>query len=140
MKKVFFSAVLAGLMIQICAADEAYEKKYSKVVDEITKERPGLSSRDIEAASTPFSGEVSAHGATPSPAMDSNLTTGPVYELYATFNAKAKINDAWYKVGDKIDDYVLVAVTRGGATLKSNSNTLNLSLSKGQKNVSIKWK
>jgi hypothetical protein len=140
MKQLFFSAVLAGLIIQICAADEAYEKKYSKIVSEVQEKRPGLSTNDIEVVRTPFSGEISAHSEALAPAMDSNLTTGPVYELYAIFNAKAKINDNWYKVGDKIDDYVLVSVTRGGATLKSNSNTLNLSLSKGQNNVSIKWK
>lgn len=53
--------------------------------------------------------------------------TEQTYNLVAIINAKAMINDSWYKKDDKISKYTITEITKNRVTLKSGKKELVLS-------------
>ena len=112
------------------ASENAFETKHSENIAAITSARTGLSEKEVSSVKDMFEGQnlVVATAATENKSG---------YNLSAICGSKAKIDGIWYKVGDEIDGYTLNSVGFKGAVLKTDSQTLNLNLSKGSYNVII---
>ncbi len=66
-----------------------------------------------------------------SPAFSSGIRTEePVLDLVAVFNDKANINGRFYKIGDYISGYKIVAIKRKYVILKKGSKSIILPIVK----------
>lgn len=135
MIKYIFLA-LATVSLGFCA-DNGVER-YQNILKNLTEARTGLTQKEIENITNPFfKSEQASSSSQASP--DSNQTV-PKYRLYAIFNNKVKINNVWYKLNDKIDQYDIYKIKKSSVVLKNQAELLELNIIKGNQNVSIIYK
>lgn len=134
MNKFLISVFICTL---VCfGADEAFQKEYNDLINNITQPRAGLSEDQMNSVLDPFSMESQQ-------SIRSNNETdidSIVYKLSAVLADRAKINGRWYKLGDDIDAYKVDKISFSSVRLINQTEEINLKLtSKENKNVSISW-
>jgi len=104
-----------------------------KMVQEIKKERKGISLSTLESTGKPFIIKVPKK-------KESVKVNGVVkkvevvYTLKAILNKAAFIDGKWYKQGDKFGSYKVGHVSSDSVLLKSSNGNKKLSLKKRKKN------
>jgi len=104
-----------------------------KMVQEIKKERKGISLSTLESTGKPFIIKVPKK-------KESVKVNGVVkkvevvYTLKAILNKAAFIDGKWYKQGDKLGSYKVGHVSSDSVLLKSSNGNKKLSLKKRKKN------
>lgn len=133
MKKVLiFLFILSSCLV----ADDAFEKEYGVLMQNIQSSRSGLSKEELNSVRSPFVGvsEVSANS------INEDDGSGDSYRLYAIFNNRAKINGRWYKEGEAVDNsYKVGSIKLSGVSLINNAQVIELKLDRSAKNVVISW-
>jgi len=102
-----------------------------RMVNEIKKERTGVSLATLEATGKPFILKV------PKKKEKVNGVATKVeadYVLKAILNKAAFIDGKWYKQGDKLGSYKVGHVSTTSVVLKSSNGNKKLSLKKKKKN------
>lgn len=135
MNKFLISVFICTL---VCfGADEAFQKEYNDLINNITQPRAGLSEAQMNSVLDPFSMESQQFVKSKD---DSQNIESIVYKLSAVLANRAKINGRWYKQGDDIDAYKIDQINFSSVRLINNTEVINLKLtSKENKNVSISW-
>jgi hypothetical protein len=119
-----------------------------KQIDSIKPPREGISSTSISSLGDPFiflkkPVETATKGnpiASNSFVFKSEVKTAPALRLAAIMNDTALINGRWYKVGDTIHGYKLLAINTKSVNLRSKKTKLTLSTQSNSKNLKFKNK
>lgn len=110
-------------------------QEYDKMFQSINTPRKGLNETNINKLQDPFlvpKRSKIIH--------DDNASSGEALGLHAIFNDRAKINNKWYKVGEKVGDYTLKKIKASSVMLVNKDQNLELNITKGRNNVGIKIK
>ncbi|RAZ50026.1 hypothetical protein [Campylobacter hyointestinalis] len=127
---------LATMSLGFCE-DNSLER-YQNILKNLTEAKTGLTQKEIENITNPFFKSEQANSSLQA-SPDSNQTA-PRYRLYAIFNNKVKINNLWYKLNDKIDQYDIYKIKKSSVVLKNQEELLELNIIKGNQNVSITYR
>jgi hypothetical protein len=120
-----------------------------KQIDSIKPPRVGVSSSVISSLSDPFiflkkqatADNKSIAGPTNSYVLKSDVkAASPSLRLTAVMNDSALINGKWYKVGDTVHGYKLLAINMRSAKLASKKTKLTLTTQSDSKNLKFKNK
>jgi hypothetical protein len=119
-----------------------------KQIDSIKPPREGINSAAITSLNDPFiflkkPAETLTKGspiASNSFVFKSEVKTAPVLRLTAIMNDTALINGKWYKVGDTLHGYKLLAINTKSVNLRSKKTKLTLSTQSNSKNLKFKNK
>ncbi len=111
-------------------------KEYDKMFESINTPRKGLNETNINKLQDPFLIQKYSKKTI----SDDNASSSEVLGLHAIFNDRAKINNKWYKVGEKVGDYTLKKIKASSVMLVNKDQNLELNITKGRNNVGIKIK
>ncbi|MCI6988642.1 MAG: hypothetical protein MR902_03605 [Campylobacter sp.] len=130
MKKIVFS--LFALSLVLFGAEIIDRQHYDRIFNQLNAGRVGLSPEQIASLKNPFPMSLKK-----SISEDSNSTG---YTLYGIFANRAKINDAWYEIGDEFGGYELKEVKNKSVILQNDTQQIELKLNQGKKNVTVSYK
>lgn len=140
MKKISLLCIFCAIFAFGGSKEDAL-KHYDKLFESLSKQRQGLSDKQIKNSIDPFikiQPIVINSSENGEEAPQTSATPKPEYVLYAILNKRAKINNEWYNIGDQVKDYKLVSISKNSVNLsKSSKNFLKLELKKGNENVLI---
>jgi len=103
-----------------------------RMVNEIKKERTGVSLATLEATGKPFILKVPKKKEKVNGVVSTKVEAD--YVLKAILNKAAFIDGKWYKQGDKLGSYKVGHVSSDSVVLKSSNDNKKLSLKKKKKN------
>jgi hypothetical protein len=145
MKKLTIIVLASTLFLQAAESGKGHErialiKDYKMMFDRIGQQRVGAGRSDIESVRPPF---VRLHKAAREKVVvkkDGTKIAVKVksdYELQAIMSKRAKISGKWYRIGDKVDDYILATIQPNGVFLQNNEFKKRLTLRKKNEKISI---
>ncbi|MBU1928101.1 hypothetical protein KKG77_03785 [bacterium] len=144
MKKILIVSFVA--LVSVLSSNEL--AWVDKQIDSIKPPREGISSSAITSLSDPFiflkkPVETTTKGntaASNSYVFKSGVKTAPTLRLTAIMNDSALINGKWYKVGDTLHGYKLLAINTKSVNLRSKKTKLTLSTQSNSQNLKFKNK
>ena len=144
MKKIF----LITLVILVSALSANELAWVDKQIESIKPPREGLNSSVIASLSDPFIflqkkvlSDTKGAILPDSPfVLTSEVKTAPSFRLTAIMNNSALINGKWYKLGDTIEGYKLLAINSKSVNLASKKTKLTLSTQSSSTNLKFKNK
>ncbi len=146
MKKLTMIA-LAGTLTFLHAAESgkgheriALIKDYKMMFDRIGQQRVGAGRSDIESVRPPFvrlHKEAREKVVVKKDGTKIAVKVKSEYELQAIMSERAKISGKWYRIGDKVDDYILATIQPNGVFLQNNEFKKRLTLRKKNEKISI---
>ncbi|QKF92277.1 hypothetical protein [Campylobacter sp. CCUG 57310] len=112
-------------------------QEYDQIFQAINTPRKGLNDSNISKIPDPFLVQKS----TPK-IIDANSSEseGLTLSLHAIFGDRVKINNKWYKTGEKIGEYKVGKIKKSSVILASKEQNLELNITQGKNNVGIKIK
>lgn len=129
LKKILFSILIlfnlyvSNVFAKSSETQDMYE--YDNLFLEISDRRVGLEQNNILEVKNPFMIVQTTSK------NDSNATVSEItYTLYGIFGNKAKINNQWYQLNDKIGYYKLTKIKHNSVLLTSMSEKKELFLRK----------
>jgi len=129
-KQIFFTIFFILISNTfLLSSDRGIEKtkEFEKFFQDISKKRIGISGQNIDKVKNPFL-MISKNSVN----VDGNVTAIQeiVYTLNAIFDDKAKINDAWYKLNNKIGDFKLIKIKNKSVVIKNENSKQELFIRK----------
>ena len=116
---------------------ESQMEFYDKLFDSIEEQRVGLSYEELNSVKDPFAHVIVS---TPISTPNVELDDGANYILEAIINNKARIDNKWYVVNNKIDNYVVTKIDNGSVILSDDVKDIKLSINRQRGgNVLIKF-
>ncbi len=103
--------------------------EYEKLFTQINKKRIGVSNKKIDEIKNPFI-TISNSKANIQDSNQSASIKKPTYTLNAILNYKAKINEQWYKLDDKIGDFKLTNIERESVVIENRHSKKKLFMRK----------
>lgn len=111
-------------------------KVFDTIFESINKKRIGLTDKEISETKNPFIVETN----TTNQDDQTKRREKKTYRLEAILVDRAKINDNWHRLKDKIGVYVLVQIKDNSVILDNLGEKLELFLYRGSKSVKISTK
>ncbi len=112
-------------------------QEYDQMFKAINTPRKGLNDGNISKIPDPFLVQKS----TPKTIDENGSETGSsTLSLHAIFGDRVKINNKWYKTGEKIGEYKVGKIKKSSVILASKEQNLELNITQGKNNVGIKIK
>jgi hypothetical protein len=144
MKKILLVSFVT-LISTLCSDELAW---VDQQIESIKPPREGVSSSVIASLGDPFiflkkvvpADVKNIPVATSSLVYKSDVKVTPSLQLTAIMNDTALINGEWYKVGDTVHGYKIVAVKMKSVNLVSKKTKLTLSTHSNSKNLKFKNK
>lgn len=127
--KSLIAIIVCSLFLNTNLSAKGNTQEYDKLFNEIATKRIGADEKKLDLISNPFLIDKKTEIET----LDGNITVQEIkiqYELKATFNNKAKINDTWFSLNDIVDDYKLVKIASDHVVLKNEHVTKDLYIRK----------
>jgi len=128
--KIVWIATLTGMCVLLSASEAekkpvqvALIKDYKMMFDRIGQQRIGAAVKKIESVRPPFIRLKAAKKEKVIVKKDGTKIAVKVkaeFDLQAIMNNRAKISGKWYRVGDKVAEYMLAAVQTNGVFLQNN--------------------
>ena len=108
----------------------------TKMVNNIKKERSGITLTKLDSTSNPFILFVHQEAVKEEIKVVGKIVKkAVVYKLKAIMNHAAFIDENWYKQGDKMGEYSIGYISSFSVILKSSKGNKTLSLKKKTKNL-----
>lgn len=131
LKKILFSILI---LLNVCfsnllAKDSETQEinEYNRLFSEISDRRVGLEQKNIIKVKNPF---LITHSLSNNDSNASKSLSEITYTLYAIFGNKAKINNHWYVLNEKIGYYQLTKIKQNSVLITSASEKKELFLRK----------
>ncbi|MDO5046194.1 hypothetical protein [Campylobacter sp.] len=131
------SMIIIASCCFLIANNEGEIQEYDRMFQAINTPRKGLDDGNMSKISDPFLVQRSAPKITDM--QDINDTQGGL-SLRAIFGDRVKINNKWYKIGEKIGEYKVGKIKKSSVILASKEENLELNITQGRNNVGIKIK
>ena len=134
MKKIILFSLFSVLL---CNADGINKADYDQKFNTLSKPRIGLADDKISNLRDPF------YPLRPKPKDDeTKIVVDKAFDLQlrGVIGNKAKINEAWYEIGDYIGPYQIVQINAESVFVTDGDNKMEIKMSKGKKNVIITYK
>lgn len=144
--KTIFTVSFIAFAITLSSNELAW---VDKQIDSIKPPREGVSSSTITSLSDPFiflKKQVPANTNNAALSSNSSVLTSdvkaaaPILQLTAVMNDSALINGEWYKIGDTVHGYKLLAISMKSVKLTSKKTKLTLTTHSDSKNLKFKNK
>lgn len=140
--------LIIGFIVSAMALSSNELTWVDKQIDAIKPPREGVSDSVIASLNDPFiflnkkmpTDAKSTLPASSSYTFKSDVQTAPSLRLTAIMNNSALINGKWYKVGDTLYGYKVVAISMKSANLASKKSKLTLTTQSDSKNLKFKNK
>lgn len=107
----------------------------TKMVNNIKKERLGITLTTLEGTANPFIIYVPKEKVKEVKVAGKVIRKEVVYRLKAIMNHAAFIDEKWYKKGDKMGEYTIGYISSTSVTLKSKRGSKTLNLKKKTKSL-----
>ncbi len=107
----------------------------TKMVNNIKKERSGITLTTLEGTANPFIIYVPKEKVKEVKVAGKVIRKEVVYRLKAIMNHAAFIDEKWYKKGDKMGEYTIGYISSTSVTLKSKRGSKTLNLKKKTKSL-----
>ena len=107
----------------------------SKMVNNIKKERAGITLATLDGTANPFIIYVPKEKVKEVKVAEKVIRKEVVYRLKAIMNHAAFIDEKWYKKGDKMGKYTIGYISSTSVTLKSKRGSKTLNLKKKTKSL-----
>ncbi len=145
MKKFIVVATVMGISSLLYAKGSnehvALIKDYKMMFDRIGEKRIGAPEREIESVKPPFIRLTKEEVKQVVVKKDgTKVAVKKGYELQAIMNDRVKISGKWYKLGDKIDDFILATIKNNAVFLQSRTDEFKKRLTLREKNEKISIK
>jgi len=145
MKKFIVVATVMGISSLLYAKGSnehvALIKDYKMMFDRIGEKRIGAPEREIESVKPPFIRLTKEEVKQVVVKKDgTKVAVKKGYELQAIMNDRVKISGKWYKLGDKIDDFILATIKNNAVFLQSQTDEFKKRLTLREKNEKISIK
>ncbi len=145
MKKFILAVTLTGMGATLFAQGSndhvALIKDYKMMFDRIGQKRIGAPEREIESVKPPFIRLTKEEVKQVVVKKDgTKVAVKSGYALQAIMNDRAKISGKWYRLGDKVDDFILSSIKNNAVFLQSQTDEFKkrLTLRKKNEKISIK--
>ena len=116
-------------------AKKLSHEEITKMVNNIKKERSGITLTTLEGTANPFIIYVPKEKVKEVKVAEKVIRKEVVYRLKAIMNHAAFIDEKWYKKGDKMGKYTIGYISSSSVTLKSKRGSKTLNLKKKTKSL-----
>lgn len=138
MNKLLIVALL--LLSEALQAQEMTQRllHIDTMIKEISDAKKRFNARKLSKIPDPVHRPQVAHATTESTPGVGAPAAYDDYQLFAVLGERAKINDRWLRVGERIGEYRLSALNTQGATLTSPQRTLHLEIGMANSRVFVR--
>ncbi|MBE0490854.1 MAG: hypothetical protein IBX44_01230 [Sulfurospirillum sp.] len=131
---IYFLIVAFSLHVSLFAAEKIQfdVSKYDMLFSKISDKRVGIEENQIRKVGNPF--VMVVQSINEDGGSSTVIVPEIIYNLYAIVDKKAKINDAWYKLGDAIHEFKIKKIRTSSVLLAGTSGDKELFIRKNDAN------